>query len=190
MDLAGLGLGSGLFGARAASTAGPKEAPAEEPPAEETAVDAPAEEEPPEEEEPVQEDGGGGGQEPATSPPQDGRAPDVKWTSNISAWFGAWKDGGQVEVRQLDGLVEMKAGGVIISGQLWKKGARASDTFHSRWVLMDKSAISYAVEESAPVIDRIAFSDVIAVCYHKAPLTLEGRYSRKVGVELNLQCDV
>ena len=181
MDLAGLGFGGGLFGAGAAPTAGPEESPAEDAPAEETVVDAPAQEEPlpEEEEEPDTGGGGGGDHEPAASPPEDAPATQPKWTSNIGAWFGAWKDGGQVQVRQLDGLTKIGADGVIIQGQLWKKGAHAGDNFLSRWVRVDKSAISYSAEESTPVIDRIAFSDMIAICYYKAPLTLTGRNSPK-----------
>jgi hypothetical protein len=36
---------------------------------------------------------------------------------------------------------------------------------------VDKENISYSVENGAPIIDRIAFADIIAVCYHKVGST-------------------
>jgi len=173
------------FGFGATPNKGPVEAPAEEAPAEETPEETPADDEVPDDE-PAE----GEVAEQAEAENNDsGTAPETsKWTSNIKSWFGAWKDGKQVDARELDALASVNANGSIMQGQLWKRGVRANDAFHARWVTVDKQEVSYAVDKGTPVIDRIAFEDIVAVCYHKVGSTEgEGAISDAKNVVTTMQ---
>ena len=139
----------------------------------ETAVDVPPEETAAEEQEAEEEMKGvedeGAAEDGLGSPELAVAVRPTVWNSNIKSWFGAWKEGGAIQVRYLDDLAAVGRGGVIIQGQVWKKGGRVNDAFLSRWVTVDAENISYSVAEGEAVLDRIAFADVIAVCYYKAP---------------------
>lgn len=154
---------------------GPEEAPKEEAPKEEAPAAAEAEDDTPAKAagKGAARGGGDGGKEEAASPvgAEDAglaSAPGAaKWTSNIGNWFAAWKDGGEVEVRQLDAMSHMGENGIIMQGRLFKRGEAAGDAFRPRFISITKKHITYAVDDLSPAIDHIAFTDIVALCYHK-----------------------
>ena len=162
-----------MFGKGSTPNKGPDEAPSEQAPENALPEEAPTDDESPEDRKSTGS-GKQGAEESANAnregneEEEDTRGADKpKWTSNLSSWFSAWKDGGEVQVRKLDTLDALGVDGIIMQGQVWKKGVHAGDAFLSRWVTVNKSNISYSVGEGEPVIDHIAFADIIAVCYHK-----------------------
>jgi voltage-gated sodium channel len=90
-----------------------------------------------------------------------------RWTSNVGNWMSAWKDGGKVEVRQLDTMAKMGDNSVMMQGKLFKRGEKSGDAFRPRWITLNKKCVSYSVDETSPPIDHISFQDVVAMCYHR-----------------------